>query len=33
MNFADYNLVVNHLPIIIPIVGLLVLIGGFCYKI
>lgn len=32
MNGAHYHLVVNHLPIIIPIVGLLVLIGGFIVK-
>jgi len=29
MNGAHYHLVVNHLPIIIPVIGLLVLIGGF----
>lgn len=32
MNDAHYHLLVNHLPIIIPIVGLLVLIGGFIFK-
>jgi uncharacterized membrane protein len=32
MNGAHYHLVLNHLPIIIPIVGLLVLIGGFIVK-
>ena len=29
MNDAHFHLLVNHLPIIIPIVGLLILIGGF----
>ena len=29
MNDAHFHLVVNHLPIIIPIVGLLVMLGGF----
>jgi uncharacterized membrane protein len=32
MNGAHYHLVLNHLPIIIPIVGLLVIIGGFIVK-
>jgi FtsH-binding integral membrane protein len=32
MNEAHYHLLVNHLPIIIPIVGVLVLIGGFLLK-
>lgn len=32
MNGAHYHLVLNHLPIIIPIVGLLILIGGFIVK-
>jgi uncharacterized membrane protein len=32
MNGAHYHLVVNHLPIIIPVIGLLVLIGGFIVK-
>ena len=32
MNGAHYHLVLNHLPIIIPIVGLLILIGGFAIK-
>jgi uncharacterized membrane protein len=32
MNGAHYHLVLNHLPLIIPIVGLLVLIGGFTVK-
>ncbi len=32
MNDAHYHLLFNHLPIIIPIVGLLVLIGGFMIK-
>lgn len=29
MNDAHFHLLVNHLPIIIPIIGLLILIGGF----
>ncbi|WP_296145135.1 hypothetical protein [uncultured Flavobacterium sp.] len=29
MNQAHYHLALNHLPIIIPMIGLLVLIGGF----
>lgn len=29
MNQAHFHLIVNHLPIIIPVIGLLVLIGGF----
>lgn len=32
MNQAHYHLVVNHLPIIIPIVGFVVLIGGVTVK-
>ncbi|WP_428232785.1 hypothetical protein [Flavobacterium sp.] len=32
MNGAHYHLVLNHLPIIIPIAGLLILIGGFIVK-
>ena len=32
MNQAHYHLVLNHLPIIIPFVALLVLIGGFVIK-
>jgi len=32
MNPAHYHLVLNHLPIIIPIIGLLILIGGFIVK-
>lgn len=32
MNAAHYHLLVNHLPIIIPIVGLVVLIGGFIFR-
>jgi uncharacterized membrane protein len=32
MNGAHYHLVLNHLPIIMPIVGLLVLLGGFIVK-
>lgn len=29
MNQAHYHLALNHLPIIIPMIGLLVLLGGF----
>ncbi|MBS1524189.1 MAG: hypothetical protein JST19_00985 [Bacteroidetes bacterium] len=32
MNAAHYHLLVNHLPIIIPIAGLLVLVGGFIFR-
>jgi len=32
MNQAHYHLLLNHLPIIIPIVGLLVLTVGFIFK-
>ncbi|MBS1504760.1 MAG: hypothetical protein JST32_22050 [Bacteroidetes bacterium] len=32
MNAAHYHLLVNHLPIIFPIAGLLVLIGGFIFR-
>ena len=32
MNAAHYHLVLNHLPIIIPIVGILVIIGGFIFR-
>lgn len=32
MNEAHYHLVLNHFPIIIPFIGLLVIIGGFMVK-
>lgn len=32
MNAAHYHLVLNHLPIIFPIVGVLVLLGGFIFR-
>lgn len=32
MNGAHYHLVLNHFPIIIPFIGLLVIIGGFMVK-
>lgn len=32
MNSAHYHLIVNHLPIIMPIVGLLILVGGFVFR-
>lgn len=32
MNNAHWHLVFNHLPIIIPIVGLLTMIGGFIFR-
>ena len=32
MNGAHWHLVLNHLPIIIPMVGLLIMIGGLMMK-
>lgn len=32
MNQAHFHLVLNHLPIIIPLIGLLVMIGGFIVR-
>lgn len=32
MNQAHYHLALNHLPVIIPMIGLLVLIGGFLIR-
>jgi len=32
MNSAHNHLIVNHLPIIIPIVGIMVMIGGFIFR-
>ncbi|WP_205729423.1 hypothetical protein [Flavobacterium alkalisoli] len=32
MNDAHFHLIVNHMPIIVPIIGLLVMIGGFISK-
>lgn len=32
MNQAHFHLVVNHLPIIVPMIGLLVMIGGLIFK-
>ncbi|ESU22864.1 hypothetical protein FEDK69T_17670 [Flavobacterium enshiense DK69] len=32
MNDAHLHLVLNHLPIIIPIIGLLVMLGGFIFR-
>lgn len=32
MNQAHYHLIVNHFPIIIPIIALVVLLGGFTVK-
>lgn len=32
MNDAHLHLVLNHLPIIIPVIGLLILIGGIIFK-
>lgn len=29
MNDAHYHLILNHLPIVVPVVGLLVMIGGY----
>jgi uncharacterized membrane protein len=32
MNGAHWHLVLNHLPIIIPVIGLLIMISGFLFK-
>ena len=32
MNGAHWHLVLNHLPIIIPVIGLLIMIGGILFK-
>ncbi|MEI6311301.1 MAG: hypothetical protein WCP57_03475 [Bacteroidota bacterium] len=32
MNTAHYHLLVNHFPIILPIIGLLILVGGLIFK-
>lgn len=32
MNDAHYHLILNHLPIVIPVVGLLVMIGGYVFR-
>jgi uncharacterized membrane protein len=32
MNEAHFHLIVNHLPIIFPIVGLIVILSGFIFK-
>jgi hypothetical protein len=32
MNGAHYHLILNHLPIIIPVIGLLVLLGGLIWN-
>ncbi|MFT6966862.1 MAG: putative membrane protein [Marivirga sp.] len=32
MNEAHWHLVINHLPIIIPVIGLLIMVGGFLLK-
>jgi uncharacterized membrane protein len=32
MNDAHFHLIVNHLPIIVPVIGLFVMIGGFISK-
>ncbi len=32
MNQAHFHLIVNHFPIIIPIIGILILIGGFIFR-
>ncbi len=32
MNAAHYHLMINHFPIILPVVGLLVMIGGFIFR-
>lgn len=33
MNPAHYHLVLNHLPIIVPVIGLLVMIGGHIFQV
>ena len=33
MNPAHYHLILNHLPIIVPVIGLLVMIGGHIFQI
>ncbi len=33
MNPAHYHLVLNHLPIIVPVIGLLVMIGGHIFRV
>lgn len=32
MNDAHYHLILNHLPIVFPVVGLLVMIGGYIFR-
>lgn len=32
MNDAHFHLLVNHLPILVPILGLIVLLGGFIFR-
>lgn len=32
MNFADCHLLINHAPIIVPVVGFLVMIGGIVFR-
>lgn len=32
MNQAHFHLIVNHIPIIVPMIGLLVMIGGLIFK-
>ena len=33
MNEAHWHLVFNHLPIIVPLIGLLVMIGGHIFQV
>ena len=33
MNPAHYHLILNHLPIIVPVIGLLVMVGGHIFQI
>ena len=32
MNNAHWHLLLNHLPIILPVIGLLIMLGGFIFK-
>lgn len=32
MNEAHFHLIINHFPIIIPVVGMLILLSGFLIK-
>lgn len=32
MNDAHWHLLLNHLPIIFPVIGFLIMLGGFIFK-